>query len=894
MPTDRDPGQAGDPRPMIAATLRNRSGLSIELLENGSVFAIRHRDVLVNQVLGSPVEGGLGNIYLRRWSRDGVSFVPLLGPGAGGSFRASRHGAAWEGSVDGLDYSCTLRLAAKEPTWFWTLRLANVSRQWLRVDAVLAQDLGIAHEGAVRNSELYTSQYIDHTILADHDLGHLVCSTQNQPQGVAFPWIMHGCLDGAIGYLTDGFQLYGLAYKATNVAAALGERRLPNRKYQYEFALPTIQSRRRSIPPGGIGEITFFAAFEADHPAATSRADADRGRAAAEAFPTRRRGLITRTPHPRTAGSSTPRPCSRAGISVRPTSTGTSAGSGATRNGAMGRSCRSSTAASNTSCSRRRSSSPSARRGTSCVRATTCSRATTSCPSPPGCSASSAPRAHDRQHDVQQAPQRVPEPAQRHEVERPADLRQDRARLRAAGRALGVRDGATGARWIYADSERTLTIRAAASPDAPVYRLSIDVERGGPLELLISHDIVLGANQHDAAGTVVVDAARARVELRPAVQSMLGQRYPETTFFIVSPDADRIDALGGGELLFAGTADRAGSHVVVKTKPVTRFSIVLTGSILRARRARALATAAGRGQDRDADVEAASNNAWAGFGQRATLGGATGRCADDVARLDDTLRWYVHDAMVHYTTPHGLEQYSGAAMGLRDVCQGPVELLRATDNPAALRRALLRLIYQHQDRRTGDWPQWFMFDRYRRSGRLTATPTSSTWPIKALCDYIEATGDLAILDEQVAFTDARTKAVTAETERSSPTRAAGRDHRARLHPGHGAPGVRGWRLGGHAPARATLDMARRMVSTWTVRASLPDAQPLPIGLRACRAERHGRSPWRRCASRCDRTSTATSCRAAWSPGWPASSPTASSTSSTRAITRRVWPTGCSR
>ncbi len=251
-PPGRDPRQVGDPRRLIAAALRNRAGLSIELLDNGSLFAIRHGDILVNQVLGSPLEGGLGNVYLRRRARGGVSSFPLLGPASPSRFRASRHGAAWEGSVDGLDYSCTLRLARTEPTWFWTIQGRQRARgRRMSLDAVLAQDLGIAREAAVRSSELYTSQYIDHTILDDEDLGFLVCSRQNLPQGDAFPWIMHGCLDGAVGYLTDGFQLYGLAYKATNLPAALGRPMLPNRNYQYELALPTLQSRRLSLPPGG-------------------------------------------------------------------------------------------------------------------------------------------------------------------------------------------------------------------------------------------------------------------------------------------------------------------------------------------------------------------------------------------------------------------------------------------------------------------------------------------------------------------------------------------------------------------------------------------------------------------------------------------------------------------
>ena len=98
------------------------------------------------------------------------------------------------------------------------------------------------------------------------------------------PWIMHGCLDGAAGFLADGVQLYGLQYRATNVPAALGRPTLPNRVYQYELALPTIRSRSVLLRAGATGRITFFAAFEADHPAATGPADVAGALRAAEAL----------------------------------------------------------------------------------------------------------------------------------------------------------------------------------------------------------------------------------------------------------------------------------------------------------------------------------------------------------------------------------------------------------------------------------------------------------------------------------------------------------------------------------------------------------------------------------------------------------------------------------
>jgi 1,2-beta-oligoglucan phosphorylase len=810
-----DRGHIRDPRPPIAAELRNRSGLSIELLENGAIFAIRHGEILVNQVLGSPVEGGLGNIYLRRHTPNGITSFPVLGPAAPGSFRAARHGAVWTGSVDGLDYSCTLRLAAHHPTWFWTLRLANATTRRLRLDAVLAQDLGIANEAAVRSSELYTSQYIDHTILEDEDLGFLICSRQNLPQGDANPWIMHGCLDGAVGYLTDGFQLYGLGYRATNVPAALVRPKLPNRNYQHEFALPTLQSARLLLAPGGIAEITFFAAFEPDHPDATSAADAGRVVAARAAFASRRSGAIPRTLRPRPAGLFDA-PVMFESEDLGPADLelffGPERRHAEERDGTLlsffhGRQQHVVLRAKELIVER--PTGHIMQSGRNLFPSDDILSATAWMCGVFGSQVTIGNTSFNKLLSACRNPLNVLKTSGQRifvKTERGWEL---------LGLPSAFEMGPAGARWIYRDGRTTISIRVAVSLDAPAWRLTVDVERGSPLELLISHDVVLGSNEHDGAGLVTVDTTAGFVELRPAPDGQLSRHYPEATFFIVSPDPELIEVIGSDELLHDGEVDRGGSLVVVKTKPVSRFSLVLTGSILSTERAAELATEYGRAPDPGPDLDGTAKDSSSVLGRRAVLGSATGRCADDLARLDDVLRWYVHDAMIHYTTPHGLEQSSGAAMGLRDVCQGPVELLVATGNLRPL-RDLIRLIYEHQDRQTGDWPQWFMFDRYREVRADESHADIIHWPIKALCDYVEASGDLSILDEQVAWTDNRTKSLTTETE----TILAHTERQiARIEddciPGTALPVFAGgdWE---DTLQPADPAMARRLVSAWTV------------------------------------------------------------------------------
>jgi len=753
-----------EPGPRIAAVLRNAADVRIELLDNGSVFAIRHGAILVNQVLGSPVEGGLGNVYLRRRTRGGATFVPLLGPAFPSRFHADAEAATWEGSFDRLDYTCTLRLDPTAPIWFWTLELTNRTGRHLSVDAVLAQDLGLAREDVVRSSEAYTSQYLDHTVLRTADLGFLLCSRQNIPQDGAVPWIMHGCLDGAAGFLTDGFQLYGLDYKASNVPVALVRRTLPNRIYQYEAALAAVQSRSLSLRAGATGRITFFAALEADHQDATSPSDVGRAIRAVEAFgklddlvpeveqhPRQRPAGVFDSPVmfqsrdlrvdelERRFGSAWRHVERRHGellsffhgyqqhvvlrakelVSERPT-------------GLVMRSGRELVPSDDTLSV------------TAWMFGAFASQVTIGNTS------------FNKLLSVSRHPLNVL---------KSSGLRVfvgTRRGYELLGLPSAMEMGPNGACWIYAGDQFAFVVRLTTSLDDQACQLTIEVEHGGPVELLITNNIVLGTNEYDTAGSFSVDAAAGRVELRPAPGSLIRLRYPEATFFMVFPDPDAIDAIGGDELLYGDGVERDGAFVVVRTKPVTHVSLAITGSILDAGAADRLATRHAREPESDLDLEATVTAFWSALGRGATLGGGTGRLADDLARLNDVVRWYLHDAIVHYTTPHGLEQYSGAAWGLRDVCQGPAEFLVATGHAGPL-RDVLTLVYEHQYRRSGDWPQWFMFDRFGDVQAPGSHADIILWPIKALCDYVEATGDISILDERVAFTDDDTLAITDES-----------------------------------------------------------------------------------------------------------------------------------
>ncbi len=206
---------------------------------------------------------------------------------------------------------------------------------------------------------------------------------------------------------------------------------------------------------------------------------------------------------------------------------------------------------------------------------------------------------------------------------------------------------------------------------------------------------------------------------------------------------------------------------------------------------------------------ASANAFWSGVTRNARFEG------DDagIGAFNTLFPWLVHNALVHLSVPHGLEQYSGGAWGARDICQGPVEFLLALRHDAAAKE-VLRRVFARQRRADGDWPQWFFLGLTPSSRRRTLHGDIIVWPLKALCDYIEATGDVAFLSELVPWPNPDG---TASAETSTVA-----DHIGALLSGAIArfiPGVRLMRYGegdwNDTLQPADLSLRDWLVSSWT-------------------------------------------------------------------------------
>lgn len=747
---------------LVYAQVRNQVGTVLTFLENGALLSITHGGVQINQVLGNPLEGALGNIYVRIFRNRKIEAFPLFGPDAETEFFTGDNRVLWRGILSGLEVECTLQIDRTSAVWFWGVRIRNVSNSLKNFDLTFSQDLGLAHPGMVRTNEAYTSQYIDHTILRDRGCGYLICSRQNQAQTEKFPWIMHGNLKGASGYLTDGFQFFGLKYKGDFQPETLGKEKLPSRNYQYEFAFPTLQTAKSRVASGKSLETVFFAAYKPDHALATTAKDM---REVKNVFRVFQRTSLSFSKAGLRQAKKTPCLFNHAvPVAVRdlkPPEIGRLFGkelrhiekkSGKMLSFFYGPSRYVSLRAKELLLERPQGQV--LRSGGSILPSDETLSSTSYAYGLFHAQITIGNTSFNKLLSIPRTPLNV--------------LKSSGLRIfvkREQGyQLLGVPSayevGLQHAAWFYRTSFGLITVRAWTSLDGPACFLSVASD-GRPLEFLLSHNLTLGNNELDSSGTLTIDSDRKQAVFLPASSELISQKYPETQFHWVTPNPDAVEALGGDELLFEDGVARNHAYFAVKVRPVAFFCCALTGSILSRGKAESLAREYSQAIPGWDQTIALAQEFWDGLGRGGRLG--LHRKNPGVERLNDLLPWYLHNAMVHFTIPHGLEQYSGAAWGLRDVCQGPIEFLMATRHWETMRE-VIKIVFSHQFEISGDWPQWFMFDRFQEIQSRESHADIIHWPMKAVCDYIESTNDFSILDENVVYTHDETLLFTKKAE----------------------------------------------------------------------------------------------------------------------------------
>jgi 1,2-beta-oligoglucan phosphorylase len=288
-------------------------------------------------------------------------------------------------------------------------------------------------------------------------------------------------------------------------------------------------------------------------------------------------------------------------------------------------------------------------------------------------------------------------------------------------------------RWIYRHAGGLIEVHSEARSDPHAFALQLDVRSGPPVRALISHHIAIDGDDGAIDGVVSWRTEGDGIAVSPNVGVDLRRRFPQG-FFLISPDAGaKFEHVGGDELLFCDGRSRRQPYICVVTAASRSVGLRIEGRLISASPAD------------EGDVSASSP-----LPKWRLSAPVESPLAARVGRLADISPWFTQNALIHYLSPRGLEQYSGGGWGARDVSQGPVELLLACGRPGPIRDLLLRVMRaQNPD---GDWPQWFMFferDRDIRAGDSHGDIVF--WPVLALAQYLIASSDASVLDEVEAF-----------------------------------------------------------------------------------------------------------------------------------------------
>ncbi|UOQ43995.1 cellobiose phosphorylase [Halobacillus salinarum] len=715
--------------------------LSFDFLKSGDLLQIKHHTIMINQLLSNPIDGSLNNLYLRIFENEQITAVPLLGIQSNSTLKMAEDHVKWEGKVQNIDYEVVFHLSDRA-VWFWEV---NVEGSGKKIDLVYGQDLGLAEEGAIRANEAYVSQYLDHAVFEDEQKGYVICTRQNQPQAEKFPYLQQGCLQKASGYSTDGFQFFGLSYKTTNRPEALSEPHLAAQNYQYEFAYSALQSEQ--IQLNGKQQVVFYGLYREDHPDAVT--EPEFSRQIEEAWE-----IVCKKP--REEGRIVP------DVSIKPE---------------IGQPVQSLELTSDEIDQyfperqleetlsgdvysffkpdyehvvlKKKEEKVERPHGHILLNgyhdsdpegtfATTCYMY--------GVFNSQVVVGNSNMNKMM-SNARNPLNIMKTSGQRIYIERDGQYRLLSMPSLFEV--GFNYARWFYKLEDDLLIITNFTKAAQPQLQLEVNSVKGRNYRYLVTNQLTMNTNEYEVP---------FELEQRDNVLVFRGSEGADSRS--VHPDLCYQLEVNGGDMrvsdesfLADGVEAGEASLVVLELEASSSWQLTIQGS---------LNGMLDKGQVLDFEKEKVQYQAYFKQVMRRFRLSMQGAGEEGLEKFNALAWWYTHNMLVHFSSPHGLEQYGGAAWGTRDVCQGPAEYFLATQNYDAIRH-IIRTVYSHQHKETGDWPQWFMFDAYEMQ-QFDSHGDVIVWPLKVVGDYLRATGDYAILKEETAYVSTQTEKTTEEKE----------------------------------------------------------------------------------------------------------------------------------
>jgi len=697
---------------MLHAKNKNNN-LLLEVLETGDIKKLSASNIVINQLIGTNFEPSISNIYLRLKDNCGavVKYFPLLNQA---EFSVADNQVLYKGKAGEVAYTVCISLA--DTAWFYDISLQNTGAQ-ITVDLVYIQDIGLATEGHVGNNEAYNSQYIDHKAFETPE-GYVICSRQNQGQPGGFPFLQQGSFGRCVSFSVDGFPFFGLEYKFDNKISDLSQKQLNNRLYQYDFACSALQSE--DILLDDTAHFTFYGLFEPNLPTGITEpvpVQEIRTQYNRLTFEKQHSFIKCASAIDLTNTISSQPFCAEMIEKLYPLRINEEF-----ENDKL-LSFFTPTGEHIVLAEKERHVERT--HGHIIINFTDCPHDTmTSTNWMYGVFASHVALGNTSFNKLN------------------TNCRNGLNVQKASGQRLMVKlDGVyhlltmpamyemgfNYAKWLYLLGDDVLEIKSYIGTDAKVLKLEVLSLSGKTYDFLL-YDVLV-----DGIQTVI---GGGKVYATYASGTMTANAYPNLAFEMTIDTPCEI-SMNANMLIMQMTANK----FTLKT------AATLEGKIdtidIKFEEEKELYRSKLSSGILDFNLKLDGN--------------------ETVEKFNQIALWFSHNARVHYASPHGLEQYTGAAWGTRDVCQGPFEYYLVAQNFDVCRK-ILETVYRHQYLENGNWPQWFMFDEYKNIQHHESHGDIIVWPLKALASYLTTTGDYSILDAQIPYTNINGYHFTAETE----------------------------------------------------------------------------------------------------------------------------------
>ncbi len=712
-------------------TIEN-GGTTFSFLETGDLYEILNGTIMINQLHGNRLDGSCNQLYLRVYTQNGIQTAPMIGSNAKSTFYIDEKQATWQGEFLGIAYQVEFQIA-KSGVWFWQVSLTGSSQ---KADVIYGQDIGNATKGAVRSNEAYMSQYVDHHV--SKEAGTItISSRQNQPQDGNFPVIEQGSLNSLVAFSTDGYQFFDRDYKETNQAKALKQDFLANEVYQYEFAYVALQTEIYDIKREAT-TIVFYgapiknqrtvieqplvskAAIKKEYGSLNSQNNVGQGK---NSVKTLGKPIIGATITEQELHELFPKQEQIERIDGKIASFFTK----------------------------------------------------------------------DYHHVVLKEKEVAMERAHGHillsgtelDVEHPelsttvymyglfnsqivlgntsmnklmSNSRNSLNIMKQSGQRIYLKSGKqwriltmpsafemglNSATWYYKLENDILIVRTFTLCGTKEIRTEVTSQNGLHYTFAVTNQLVMNADEEEP--TVNITKVDERLKVTATTDSVIHEEYPDLTYYF---SLDKPFELTDERLFLSGDSEKVLTIFVIEAQAA--FSMQIQAN-LTAAPFQVIKT-----------TYAKENEQFLGFINGLLNHFKLTHATEAVESMNILARWYTHNMLVHYLSPHGLEQYGGAAWGTRDVSQGPTEFFLAVNKPEIV-GSIIKNVYANQFNDDGNWPQWFMFDRYEKQKADESHGDVIVWPMKIVADYLAKTKNFDILEEKIPYTDRKTFLKTDET-----------------------------------------------------------------------------------------------------------------------------------